>query len=360
MTADLDRQLMARAIVLADHGRATARPNPAVGCVVARDREIVGEGWHAVAGGPHAEVVALSAAGERAEGATAYVSLEPCDHVGRTGPCTGALLDAGIARVVYALGDPVNGGAATLATAGVAVEGGLLGAWAAAQNEAFLHSVRTGRPFVTLKLAQTLDGRLSIPGSGWLTGEEARTQVHRQRRDHDAILVGSQTVLDDDPRLDVRHVAAGDRQPRPVVLDARGRIPPAAVVVQRGALVFTTDASDDGWRRDLAEGGAEVVTVPEGERGGVDLAAVLADLTGREVRSLYVEGGGTVATSLVRERLVDRLILHVALGVIGPGGLPAAPSCVTPPRGSGWAWRTEAARHLGADMELVATPVEEA
>lgn len=360
MSPDPDRQLMARAIVLADRGRATVRPNPAVGCVVARDGEIVGEGWHAVAGGPHAEVVALASAGERAAGATAYVSLEPCDHVGRTGPCTEALLDAGIARVVYAVADPVHGGAATLAEAGVAVEGGLLEEWAAVQNEAFLHTVRTGRPFVTLKLAQTLDGRLRVPGCAWLTGEEARQEVHRQRRDHDAVLVGSQTVLDDDPRLDVRHVPADGRQPRPVVLDARGRIGREAAVVQRAALVFTTAGSDETWRTRLADAGAEVVTVAPGDRGGVDLAEVLVVLAEREVRALYVEGGGTVAASLTRERLVDRLVLHIALGLIGPGGLPGPAPCVAPPPASGWVWRTEATRYLGADLELVATAVEEA
>ena len=359
MTADDDRQLLARAIVLADRGRATVRPNPAVGCVIARDGEIVGEGWHAVAGGPHAEVVALASAGDRADGATAYVSFEPCDHVGRTGPCTAALIDAGIARVVYAVADPVNGGASTLADAGIVVEGGLLEEWAAAQNESFLHSIRTGRPFVTLKLAQTLDGRLSVPGRVWLTGEDARSQVHRQRRDHDAVLVGSQTVLDDDPRLDVRHIPDDGRQPHPVVLDARGRISRDAAVVGRGATVFTTAASGEEWRGALADVGADVVTVGAGDAGGVDLAEVLTLLGEREVRTLYVEGGATVAASLIRERLVDRLILHIALGLIGPGGLPGPAACVTPPEGAGWRWWTEATRYLGADLELVATAVEE-
>lgn len=360
MSADPDRQLMARAIVLADRGRATVPPNPAVGCVLVRDGDIVGEGWHAVAGGPHAEVVALASAGERAQGATAYVSMEPCDHQGRTGPCTEALLDAGIARVVYAVADPVNGGAATLIGAGLSVEGGVLEEWAAAQNEAFLHSVRTGRPFVTLKLAQTLDGRVDVAGRAWLTGEEARRQVHRQRRDHDAVLVGSQTVLDDDPRLDVRHVPVGGRQPRPVVLDGRGRIGREAAVVQRGALVFTTAGSDEEWRSSLSDAGAEVVTVAPGDPGGVDLAEVLGVLADGEVRALYVEGGAAVAASLTRERLVDRLVLHIALGLIGPGGLPGPAPCVAPPPGSGWMWRTEATRYLGADLELVATAVEEA
>lgn len=359
MPSPLDRRLMARAIVLAERGRAGARPNPAVGCVIAHGDAIVGEGWHALAGGPHAEVVALEAAGERAAGATAYVSLEPCDHVGRTGPCSRALVEAGVARVVYAVGDPVHGGAGTLDAAGIEVTAGVLGEWAEVQNEAFLHAVRTGRPLVTLKLAQTLDGRLEVPGLRWLTGEEARTAVHEQRSWHDAVLVGSQTVLDDDPGLDVRHVATAGPQPRPVVLDARGRTPVDAQVVRRGGLVFTTAGSDHGWRSALADAGAEVAVIAPGEAGGVDLDAALAALGEREVRALYVEGGATVAEALTRRRLVDRLVLHIALGLIGPGGMPRLAPCVTPPPDGGWTWWTEATRYLGADLELVAVPIEE-
>lgn len=359
MTAELDRRLMARAIVLAERGRATARPNPAVGCVLAVGDTVVGEGWHEVAGGPHAEVVALGAAGERARGATAYVTLEPCGHVGRTGPCTRALLDAGIARVLYAVADPAHGDAAALVAAGVPVESGVLEEWAAVQNEAFLHAVRTGRPFVTLKLAQTLDGLLTSPGRRWLTGNEARAEVHRQRGWSDAVLVGSQTVLDDDPRLDVRRVPAPGRQPRPVVLDSRGRIPPDARVVTRGGLVFTAATSDHGWRSALTDAGAEVEVVADAPEGGVDLHAVLRSLGDREVRALYVEGGATLAAALTSQALVDRLRLHIALGLVGPGGMPRVAPAVEPPAGADWTWRSVSTRPLGPDLELVAEPVEE-
>lgn len=354
----LDRRMMARAIVLAERGRGTARPNPAVGCVVARGDTIVGEGWHAVAGGPHAEIVALGAAAEQAEGATVYVSLEPCDHEGRTGPCTRALLAAGVGRVVYAAADPAHGGADTLAEAGVDVTGGVLEEWAEVQNEAFLHAVRTGRPLVTLKLAQTLDGRLHVPGQRWLTGEEARRAVHEQRAGNDAVLVGSGTVLEDDPRLDVRDVTLSGPQPRPVVLDARGRTPGDATLVARQGLVFTTEASDASWRRSLTDAGAEVVVLGAGPTGGVELVAALRELAARDVRALYVEGGETIARALTEQRLVDRLVLHIALALIGPGGLPGTTPCVTPPTGAGWAWGTEATRYLGADLEVVATPRE--
>lgn len=360
MAATTDRSLLARAIVLAERGRATVRPNPVVGCVLAHGETIVGEGWHETAGGPHAEVVALRAAGPRAAGATAYVSLEPCDHQGRTGPCSRALLDAGVRRVVFAAADPAHGGARTLAHGGVEVEGGVLGAWAEAQNEAFLHAVRTGRPFVTLKLAQTLDGALAVPGRRWLTGPEARRVVHRQRGWHDTVLVGSGTVMSDDPRLDVRHVAPACGQPRPVVLDARGRIPVDARVVTGGGLVFTSANSDDGWRAAVESAGAEVAVVATGSGGGLDLPEVLGALAARDVRSVYVEGGGTVAHAFARERLVDRLVLHVALDLIGPAGVPRRTPYVEPPAGAGWIWATELSHHVGADLELVATPQEAA
>jgi diaminohydroxyphosphoribosylaminopyrimidine deaminase / 5-amino-6-(5-phosphoribosylamino)uracil reductase len=357
--ADRDEAHMARAIVLAERGRGTTAPNPMVGCVVVRDGEVVGEGWHERPGGAHAEVAALAAAGERARGATVYVTLEPCDHHGRTPPCTDALLDAGVARVVYAVDDPSRAGARRLADAGIEVVGGVLGARAETQNAAFLRPARTGRPTVTLKLAQTLDGQLSVPGRRWITGEEARRAVHEQRARSDVVLVGSQTVLDDDPRLDVRHVEAPGGQPRPAVLDGRGRIPVDAAVVRDRAVVFTTERSEQAWRSAIAERGAEVVTTAPAQDGGVDLREVLAALAERDVHQVLAEGGASVARALVADRLVDRLVLHIALGLIGPHGMPRVCPAAQPPPGAGWSWRTERTGYLGDDLEVVAVPSDD-
>lgn len=364
---DADRTAMARALVLAELGRGGTRPNPMVGCVLLRDGEIVGEGFHERPGGPHAEVVALTAAGARARGATAYVTLEPCDHTGRTGPCTRALIEAGVTEVVYAAGDPdpqAGGGAATLADAGVTVRGGLLAEWAETHNEVFFVSRRVQRPFLTLKLAQTLDGQLRAPrGARWITGKPARTAVHRLRAEVDAVLVGSQTVLDDDPALNVRHVDAPHGQPRAVVLDARGRTPlDSTLVSQRGShrsdpgtLVITTAAADTAWRDALTDAGVEVVVVPPSPRGGVDLDAALACLHDRGMQHVLVEGGESVAAAMVASGHIDRLVLHIALTIVGPCGLPAvAPAAAAPP--GGWEWTTEKVGHLGRDLEVVASP----
>lgn len=344
---------MARALALAERGRATVRPNPLVGCVLVRDGAVVAEGWHERPGGPHAEAAALSAAGDHARGATAVVTLEPCAHHGRTGPCADLLVSAGVGRVVYALAEPHpgRGGGRRLRAAGIPVEAGLLAPWAAAQNEVFLHVQRTGRPFLTLKLAQTARGSLTAPEGRWITSAAARRAVHRMRALSDAVLVGSGTVLADDPRLTVRHVGAPAGQPRPVVLDARGRTPAGAAVVRPGALVLTGPGSGRRWRADLAARGAEVVEVPAGPHGGVDLPPVLAELVDRGVRALLVEGGGTLAASLVRAGLVDRLLLHVA------GDAPSStPSPAVRPTGGTAGWRLEWSRRLGPDREVALVP----
>lgn len=348
---------MGRAVVLAERGRATTRPNPMVGCVIVRGGEIVAEGWHERAGGPHAEVVALAAAGDRARGADVYVTLEPCDHVGRTGPCSLALLEAGVRRVVYAVADPgarSGGGGARLAAAGVAVEHGLFGAWAAEQNRVFLRVASTGRPFVTLKLAQTLDGALTLPGRRWITGEVARHAVHVRRAAADAVLVGVGTVLADDPRLDARAVPTPRGQPRAVVVDSRGRTPPDAAVVRERTLVVTTAAAAPARIQRLLHAGAEVVEVASHD-GRVDLAAALSALAGRGVQEVFAEPGATLARSLVVAGLADRLLLHVATGVVGADGMPRTAACALPPR-SGWA--SQHGGFLGRDLEVVAKPVD--
>jgi len=365
--SDADRHAMARALVLAELGRNTVRPNPMVGCVLVRDAKIVGEGWHERAGGPHAEIAALRAGGQAARGATAYVTLEPCDHTGRTGPCTTALREAGVAEVVYALDDPdaaAGGGAQSLRAAGIPVRSGLLAEWVETQNEVFLLTRRAKRPFLTLKLAQTLDGQLRTPrGVPWITGRTARTAVHRLRSESDAVLVGSQTVIDDDPALTVRHLDAPRGQPRAVVLDARGRIGlDAALVTQRGrtdadppSLVLTSSAADAIWCRKLDDAGVEVVVLPAGPRGGVELAAVTGALLERGLHHVLVEGGETVAREFVSSGLIDRLVLHIALTIVGPFGLPSVTSAATAPDGP-WCWATEKVGHLGRDLEVVVTP----
>lgn len=356
-----DRAWMARALALAERGRSTVRPNPLVGCVLVRDGELVGEGHHERPGDLHAEVVALRDAGDRAAGATAYVTLEPCAHTGRTGPCSTALVDAGVHRVVYAVADPnpvAAGGTAQLAGAGIEVTGGVLAAWAERQNEVFLHGVRTGRPLVTLKLAQTWDGALVAPGRRWVTGPAARTAVHRLRAAADAVLVGIGTVLADDPRLDVRHVPVRDgAQPRPVVLDSRGRTPVDAAVARPGAVVVTVGPVDRGWHDGLTAAGAEVVPVAAGADGRVAARAALGALADRGIGSVLAEPGATLATALVREELVDRLVVHVAGRPRDGGGQPTLTTAACPPPDAGWTWCPLASGTIGDDIELVAAPV---
>lgn len=345
MWTDIDRWAMARALALAERGRGRTDPNPVVGCVLVVDGTVVGEGYHPEVGGPHAEVVALEAAGRRARGATAYVTLEPCRHHGRTPPCTDALLAAGVRRVVYAVADPdpvAAGGAEVLRAAGVEVASGLLAPWAERQNEVFLHTRRRRRPFVTLKLAQTASGSL-VGEQRWITGTVARREVHRLRSRVDAVLVGVGTVLADDPLLTVRDVEPTRPQPRAVVLDSRGRTPLTARVVRPGTVVCTTSAAPLEWWEALQRRGVTVLTVRPGA-GGVDLDVVLGELLHLGVHHLLVEGGERVAASFVSARLVDRLVLHIATD---DGWTPTA--AVAEGR---WRWRSW--RRLGADLEVVA------
>jgi diaminohydroxyphosphoribosylaminopyrimidine deaminase / 5-amino-6-(5-phosphoribosylamino)uracil reductase len=353
-----DRAPLARAIALAERARGWTSPNPAVGCVLVRDGEVVGEGVTAPIGGPHAEVVALGAAGERARGATAYVSLEPCAHHGRTPPCTDALVDAGVARVVYAHPDPnpvATGGGEVLRRRQVAVTGEVgevLRGAVARQLEGFLTLVTQRRPHLTLKLAQTADGRLTAPaGDRWITGPAARAAVHRWRSAVDAVLVGSGTVLADDPRLDVRHRHAvvdrlGDdgpvRQPRPVVLDTRLRTPPTATVVARGALLLCGPTAASARRAALETAGAEVVEVPTGPDGSLDLPVALGTLPAHGIASVLAEPGAVLARALLAADLVDRFVLHVGLAV----GAGTPRRVLAPPA----AWATERVGGAGPDL----------
>ncbi|MEV4759894.1 bifunctional diaminohydroxyphosphoribosylaminopyrimidine deaminase/5-amino-6-(5-phosphoribosylamino)uracil reductase RibD [Micromonospora sp. NPDC049559] len=308
-------QAMGRAIELAARGLGTTSPNPVVGCVLLDPAgEVVGEGFHAYAGGPHAEIVALAQAGERARGGTAVVTLEPCDHRGRTGPCTESLIRAGVARVVIGVRDPnpiATGGVRTLTEAGVEVEIGVRADEAEAGNLAWLTAVRRGLPYVTWKYAATIDGRAAAADgtSMWITSEAARIDVHALRGTVDAVVVGVGTVLADDPRLTARNLRDGTlaiRQPLRVVVDSFGRTPPDAQV---------RDGAARTWVATAAEVGA-------GEDGRVDLTALLRELYRRGMRSVLLEGGPTLAGAFLRADLVDRVVGYVAPKLLGGG--PAA------------------------------------
>ncbi len=326
------RAFMRRALDLAALGRGLVSPNPLVGAVIVRDGLVVGEGWHEGPGRPHAEVVALAAAGPAARGATLYCTLEPCDHVGRTPPCTGAIVDAGVAEAIVAAGDPnplVDGrGFRHLREAGIHVETGILEAEARRLNAAFERHVVTGLPFVTLKAASSLDGKTAATdgSSKWITGPAAREDVQRLRAAADAVVVGSGTVVADDPALTVRDPAYRGRPVLRVVIDGSGRTPPDAQVLDRSAptLIATTTRADrrtvDAWEAR----GADVVTFDTDETGGVSVPEVLAHLGKRDVQSVLVEGGGTLAWSFVREGAVDRVVMYVAPKLVGGLRAPGA------------------------------------
>ncbi len=340
MFSQFDRDAMARALELARLGLETAHPNPRVGCVIARDERIVGEGWHVRTGEPHAEVHALRAAGAAAAGATAYVTLEPCSHHGRTPPCAAALLEAGVARVVFAVADPnpqVNGeGARMLRAHGVRVESGLLQDEAAELNAGFLKRMRTGRPWVRVKLAMSLDGRtaLSNGDSHWITGTAAREDVQHWRARSGAVMTGIGTVLADDPRLDVR-LAAAPGAPRPpllrVIVDSRLRTPPAARLfsIPGEVLLLSTrsrgDEGEDYARRHAALAGRATLEALDADgHAHVSLEAALTLLGHREINELWVEAGPRLAGALLAGRLVDELIVYVAPRLLGPQGRPLA------------------------------------
>ena len=319
-----DERYMRRAIELALAPEFTS-PNPRVGCVLVRDDAVIGEGAYRGTGNPHAEAAALAQAGD-ARGATCYVTLEPCGFHGRTPPCADALVAAGVSRVVAAMEDPdarVSGrGFAILRDAGIEVVTGVLSQGSADMNPAYLHQRRTGRPLVTVKLALTLDGRLAARdgSSKWITGDEARAVVHRRRREVDAVMVGAGTVVADDPSLTVRDVPTG-RQPARVVVDSSGRVEATAGVFASGSdvLIATTDASPHDRQVAWKEAGAEVIVLPSKD-GAVDLRALVQELSRRNWLEVLCEGGGELATSLLRDDLADRLELYYGAVVVGSGG----------------------------------------
>lgn len=323
-----DHEFMARALRLAERGLFSTRPNPRVGCVLVRDGRVVGEGAHLRAGGPHAEVWALRTAGEAARGATAYVTLEPCCHHGRTPPCADALVEAGVARVVAAMSDPnprvAGEGLARLRAAGLEVAVGLLAPQAEGLNPGFVKRMRGGLPYLRVKLAASLDGRTAMAGgeSRWISSTASRRDVHRLRARSCAILTGSGTVLADDPLLTARDVelpADWPGQPLRVVLDRGLRMSPAARLLRDGgALVFHAGGRDGGA---LLAAGAELEVVPA-NADGLDLRAVLRRLAERGLNEVLVEAGPALAGAFVAEGLTDELIVYLAPHLMGHEGRP--------------------------------------
>jgi diaminohydroxyphosphoribosylaminopyrimidine deaminase/5-amino-6-(5-phosphoribosylamino)uracil reductase len=359
---------MQRALALAELGLGRASPGPAVGCVIVRGESVVGEGYYvAPPGSPHAEVIALRQAGDAARGATAYVTLEPCSHFGRTPPCADALIEAGVRRVIFAMIDPderVSGsGRARLEAAGIAVEVGDGGEAAVKLNEAYVKHRRTGLPFVAVKYAMSLDGRIAAASgdSRWVSGPETRRWVHEMRTKIDAILQGSSTVVIDNPQLTARpEDQEAEHQPLRIVLDSSGRISREANVLQGAAstLVATTERANAAWRQTIEATGAEVLVLPSDAEGRVALRPLLEELGRRGVLWLLVEGGGVVNGSFFDERLVDKVHAIVAPMIVG------AAAAATPVAGRGAQRMTEALRlrditieRLGEDVLVTGYPV---
>jgi len=316
-----DQEYMAQALQLAQRGLYTTTPNPRVGCVIVRDGAVVGEGWHERAGAPHAEIHALAAAGDRARGATAYVSLEPCHHHGRTPPCDEALIAAGVARVVAAMRDPdprtAGLGLERIIQAGVVTASGVLEHEAREVNIGFVSRLTRGRPWVRMKIAASLDGKTALLNgkSRWITGEAARTDGHHWRARACAVLTGIGTVRDDDPQLTVRAVDT-PRQPRRVVVDSRLETPLTARILARGGVLIACAVEDKTKIGQLQNQGAEVIVMPNAA-GKVELPALMQELGRREINELHVEAGCKLNGSLINEGCVDELLLYFAPCLIG-------------------------------------------
>ena len=352
-----DHAHMARALQLAERGLFTTDPNPRVGCVIVKDGHVVGEGWHARAGTPHAEIHALQQAGAAAQGATAYVTLEPCSHHGRTPPCAEALIRAGVARVVAAMTDPnplvAGGGIDMLTLSGIRAETGLMQAEARALNPGFISRMTRSRPWVRLKTASTLDGKTALENgtSQWISGEAARADVQRLRARASAILTGSGTVRADDPKMTVRDFDIG-RQPLRVIVDSTLATPSTAAILPALVVCHTADPARCAA---LAAAGAEVVELP-GADGRVDLARLLALLAQRGVNELHVEAGAGLNGALLEAGLVDEWIAYIAPMAVGDAarGLFATAPLGTLAEAS--RFRLADVRQLGPDLRLTLLP----
>ncbi|MGQ4808900.1 Riboflavin biosynthesis protein RibD [Candidatus Entotheonellaceae bacterium PAL068K] len=360
----VDGDYMGQALELAKRGTGFVSPNPLVGCVIVQDGEIVGRGYHQRFGGPHAEVVALRQAGARARGAVLYVNLEPCCHTGKTPPCVEAILQAGVGRAVVAMRDPCplvdGGGLQRLQEAGVPLLLGVCEAEARQLNEVFVKYSRTRQPFVTLKSAITLDGKIATRtgASRWITGELARREVHRLRHATDAILVGIGTVLHDDPRLTTRLPQGQGVNPLRVIVDSRLRLPlhtqVARVSVLCRTLVATTDRAPVEPQLQLQKRGVEIVRLPAYDDGCVDLGALFQHLGGRGIASILVEGGARLGAALFRHRLIDKVVFFVAPKFIGGDGLSVLGACGVATMEQAIALRAVTGQMIGDDFMLQA------
>ncbi|HEX4895619.1 MAG TPA: bifunctional diaminohydroxyphosphoribosylaminopyrimidine deaminase/5-amino-6-(5-phosphoribosylamino)uracil reductase RibD [Solimonas sp.] len=352
-------QYMARALRLAERGRMSTHPNPRVGCVVVRDGEVVGEGWHERAGEPHAEVHALRMAGDRARGAELFVTLEPCSHHGRTPPCADALVAAGVRKLWVAMVDPnpqvAGQGIARLQAAGIEVDTGLMQAEAQRLNRGFIARMTRQRPFVTLKLGVSLDARTAMASgeSQWITSEEARADAHRLRAEAGAVLTGFATVLADNPQLTVRGLAEGIRQPDRIVLDAQARVPETSRVWASGARRYWCV----GRAPARCPEGVEALVVATTEDGSLQLSAALHQLAGRGINEVLLECGPRLAGAFLAQGLVDELVSYVAPDLLGHEGRPFAylPGLERLSQRLRWQWQD--VRQIGPDLRLTARPL---
>lgn len=356
MFSAADSQWMAQALRLAERGLYTVSPNPRVGCVLVRDEKLVGSGWHQRAGLPHAEVYALREAGSAARGATAYVTLEPCSHYGRTPPCADALIEAGVARVVVAMTDPnpqvAGNGIAKLRAAGIEVECGLMQGAAQELNAGFAARMTRGMPQVRSKIGMSLDGRTALANgiSQWITGPDARLDVQRWRARSCAVLTGINTILSDDAQLNVREIETS-RQPLRVVLDSTLRMPLTARVLQGGNTLIYSALRDERKISLLQEAGATVVVLPDGF-GRIDLHAMLRDLAQKGCNEVLVEAGAVLNGALLRAGLVDQLLLYIAPQLLGnmARGMAALGELTSLDQRVDLAWQD--VRQVGQDLRI--------
>ena len=321
MTTAVDQEFMGRALQLAEKGMYGTSPNPRVGCVIVRDGKVVGEGWHERAGEPHAEVHALREAGDKAAGATVYVTLEPCSHHGRTPPCADALIAAKVGRVVAAMEDPnpkvAGQGLKWLQGAGIATENGIMESQALELNIGFVSRMTRGRPWLRIKTASSLDGKTALANgqSKWITGEHARRDVQHWRARSCAILTGIGTVLADNPRMNVREIETS-RQPLRIVVDSQLQMPLQSEMLKQGKTLIATTTTDDSRLAQLREAGAEVIVLPQKE-GRVDLHELMLELGRREINEVMTEAGRTLNGSLLMAGLVDEMIMYLAPTLLG-------------------------------------------
>ncbi len=358
MVTAADHELMGQALELAGRGLYTTTPNPRVGCVIVGDGAIVGSGWHEKAGMPHAEALALKAAGARARGATLYVNLEPCSHHGRTPPCADAIIGAGVGRVVAAVQDPnpqvAGTGFSKLRAAGIAVDEGLRGEEARELNIGFFARMTRGRPWVRMKIAASLDGRTALANgkSRWITGEAARADGHRWRARACAILTGFGTVRDDDPQLNVRGVDT-PRQPLKIVVDSKFETPLSARLLKGGKTLVVGAVNDAERVASLKAAGAEIATIPN-ESGKVELFKLMEELARRELNEIHVEAGTKLNGSLLRAGVVDELLVYLAPSIIGDSGrgMFHLPEISELSRAS--ALKIREVERIGADLRILA------